>query len=223
MEPKAKEKFKQIIKFMKSKINNIPESDFKVRIIFHYFKKSKEINDKIKYLIKIMETMDFEEEELILNPKYDNIYSKFFDVVINNLDKKNKNKNDSKEINITINIDDLNNLNESEKTIFFWYLKFSILVENSLLLLFSFLNYEKNQTKLITTFTYLNYENIDNEEELFKSYRQQIKSDELKKIKQNKEINLIGFETLEEKFNIKTDSTKKMNNNQMTNSLKKLN
>ena len=77
MEPKAKEKFKQIIKFMKSKINNIPESEFKVRIIFHYFKKSKEINDKIKYLIKIMETMDFEEEELILDPKYDNIYSKF--------------------------------------------------------------------------------------------------------------------------------------------------
>ena len=208
MELNAKDKFKQIIKYLKSKIKTIPLSDYKIGIIFFYFLKLKGINKNVRYLIEIMKVMKYDEEELIFEPKYEVFYSKFFDLVLRNLDEKNKNCTD---IILNINFEDLNHLNEDEKKIVFWYLEFSILVENALLLFFCFLNHEKNENKLISTFTYLNYDLIDNSNELQKSYRMQILSKELKKINKNKEINCIGFDSMETQYNIKNNSNRMKN------------
>ena len=138
MELNAKDKFKQIIKYLKSKIKTIPLSDYKIGIIFLYFLKLKCINKNVRYLIEIMKVMKYDEEELIFEPKYEVFYSKFFDLVLRNLDEKNKNCTD---ITLNINFEDLNHLNEDEKKIVFWYLEFFILVENVLLFFFFFFFY----------------------------------------------------------------------------------
>ena len=221
METNASDKFKQIINHMKSKIKSIPVSDYKIGIIFFYFLKLDGINKKVKYLVEIMKVMNFKEENLLYEPKYEIFYSKFFDIVINNL-KEDYGK--SKELALNINIEELNHLNENDKKVIFWYLELSILVENALLLLFCFLNYEKNETKLITTFTHLNYDLINNSDVLQKSHKMQISDKEFKKINKNKEINLIGFETLEIQYKMKrnsSDKKKRGNANKTANSFDK--
>ena len=221
METNASDKFKQIINHMKSKIKSIPVSDYKIGIIFFYFLKLDGINKKMKYLVEIMKVMNFKEENLLYEPKYEIFYSKFFDIVMNNL-KEDYGK--SKELALNINIEELNHLNENDKKVIFWYLELSILVENALLLLFCFLNYEKNETKLITTFTHLNYDLINNSDVLQKSHKMQISDKEFKKINKNKEINLIGFETLEIQYKMKrnsSDKKKRGNANKTANSIEK--
>ena len=209
MEHNVKDKFKQILIILKSKIKAIPVTDYKPGIIFFYFLKLNGINTKTRYLIEIMKVMKCDKDELIFEPKYAIFYSRFFDIVLRNLKESKKN---SEDITFNINNEDLNHLDENEKTIVFWYMKFSILVENALLLLFCFLNHEKNETKLISTFTYLNENSLDNAEELQKSYKMQINSKELKKINKNKELNLIGFESMESQNIINKNSSQKKKN-----------
>ena len=197
---------------MKSKIKTIPVSDFKIGIIFFHFLKLNTITKKVRYLIEIMKVMNFDEEELIFESKYEIFYSKFFDLVLSNLKEKNSN---SQDIKLDIRFDDLGHLDEKEKKILFWYLQFSILVENALLLFFCFLNQGRNENKLITTFTYLDENNLDNPGELQKSYKKQLLSKEIKKIDKNSQINLIGFEQLENQYNLKKNTSqkkKKINN-----------
>lgn len=209
MEHNVKDKFKQILIILKSKIKAIPVTDYKPGIIFFYFLKLNGINTKTRYLIEIMKVMKCDKDELIFEPKYAIFYSRFFDIVLRNLKESKKN---SEDITFNINNEDLNHLDENEKKIVFWYMKFSILVENALLLLFCFLNHEKNETKLISTFTYLNENSLDNAEELQKSYKMQINSKELKKINKNKELNLIGFESMESQNIINKNSSQKKKN-----------
>ena len=206
MESNVKSKFKEIINYMKSKLKTIPVSDFKIGIIFFHFLKLNTITKKVRYLIEIMKVMNFDEEELIFESKYEIFYSKFFDLVLSNLKEKNSN---SQDIKLDIRFDDLGHLDEKEKKILFWYLQFSILVENALLLFFCFLNQGRNENKLITTFTYLDENNLDNPGELQKSYKKQLLSKELKKIDKNSQINLIGFESLENQYNLKKNSSEK--------------
>ena len=209
MEPNVKDKFKQILTILRSKIKAIPVTDYKPGIIFYYFLKLNGINPKIRYLIEIMKVMKYEQNELVFEPKYEIFYSRFFDIVLRNLKESKKNAED---IILNIDIEDLNHFNDNEKKIVFWYIEFSLLVESALLLLFCFLNHEKNDTKLTSTFTYLKENSLDNVEELQKSYKMQIKGNELKKINKNKELNLIGFESLELQNNIKKNSTQKKRN-----------
>ena len=209
MEPNVKDKFKQILTILRSKIKAIPVTDYKPGIIFYYFLKLNGINPNIRYLIEIMKVMKYEQNELVFEPKYEIFYSRFFDIVLRNLKESKKNAED---IILNIDIEDLNHFNDNEKKIMFWYIEFSILVESALLLLFCFLNHEKNDTKLTSTFTYLKENSLDNAEELQESYKMQIKGNELKKINKNKELNLIGFESLELQNNIKKNSTQKKRN-----------
>ena len=53
-----------------------------------------------------------------------------------------------------------------KKIIIFWYLKFSLLVENSIEMFFAFLNQKNCETLLTSKFTYLDYESIENTEKV---------------------------------------------------------
>ena len=125
---------------------------------------------------------------------YEKLYFKFFEIA------ESVFKDQTKEIKMIINSDDLKELSEEKRKIIFIYLQFSRLIENSIKIFFAFLNYENNEILLTSKFTYLNWETIDSPEGLLKSFKQQILSKELKTNEQESEIKLIGFDDLEKKY-----------------------
>ena len=64
MEQKVKDKFKDIISLMNKKVKNLPESNIKMKVLFKYFLKVN-TNQKIKYLIDILDKMNYNGQELI--------------------------------------------------------------------------------------------------------------------------------------------------------------
>ncbi len=193
MEQKVKDKFKDIISLMNKKVKNLPETNFKMKVLFKYFLKVN-TNQKIKYLIDILDKMNYNGEELIYDIDYEKLYFKFFEIA------ESVFKDQTKEIKMIINSDDLKELSEEKRKIIFIYLQFSRLIENSIKIFFAFLNYENNEILLTSKFTYLNWETIDSPEGLLKSFKQQILSKELKTNEQESEIKLIGFDDLEKKY-----------------------
>ena len=138
--------------------------------------------------------MNYNGEELIYDIDYEKLYFKFFEIA------ESVFKDQTKEIKMIINSDDLKELSEEKRKIIFIYLQFSRLIENSIKIFFAFLNYENNEILLTSKFTYLNWETIDSPEGLLKSFKQQILSKELKTNEQESEIKLIGFDDLEKKY-----------------------
>ena len=193
MEQKVKDKFKDIISLMNKKVKNLPETNIKMKVLFKYFLKVN-TNQKIKYLIDILDKMNYNGEELIYDIDYEKLYFKFFEIA------ESVFKDQTKEIKMIINSDDLKELSEEKRKIIFIYLQFSRLIENSIKIFFAFLNYENNEILLTSKFTYLNWETIDSPEGLLKSFKQQILSKELKTNEQESEIKLIGFDDLEKKY-----------------------
>ena len=111
--------------------------------------------------------MNFKGEELIIEPNFTNFYSKFFNLALNLFEDKDK----IKQVKMTITLDDLKHLNEDKKKIIFLYLQFSMLVENSIQIFFSFLNPKICESILTGKFTYLDFDSLNNPEKLLKSFK----------------------------------------------------
>ena len=199
MEQKPLEIYKQVLSIMKNKMKSslyIGDDITNMQKLFFYLKKSPLINEKMKYIIEIMKKMNFEGEDVIIEEKYEIFYFKFFNLAKNIFeDKKN-----SKEISIIINIEDLNSFSEEEKKLIFLYLQYSIMVDNSLQIFFSFLNNENLRFQLESVFTCLDFDYINNFEQLLHCYELEILNKEIKKTKNKEEVVLIGFEELRQKY-----------------------
>ena len=143
-----------------------------------------------------MREMNFQGEELIIEPNFENFYLKFFTLAQTIFEDKRK----TKEVKLVITSNDLNHFNEETKKIIFFYLQFSILVENSIKIFFAFLNPKLCETLLMSKFTHLEMDALNNSEGLLKSYQLEKISGELKKAGNIKEIELIDFEPLVKKY-----------------------
>ena len=78
--------------------------------------------------------MNYNGEELIYDIDYEKLYFKFFEIA------ESVFKDQTKEIKMIINSDDLKELSEEKRKIIFIYLQFSRLIENSIKIFFAFLN-----------------------------------------------------------------------------------
>jgi hypothetical protein len=143
-----------------------------------------------------MQKMNCTENGVVIEPNYEIFYHKFFDMA----KKIFEDKNNAYNVRISISGHDLENFEEKKKILILLYLKFSVLVENSLEIFFAFLNYKNSEILLTSKFTFLDYESIENIEGLKKSFRLELKSEEHSKKQSNKEIDLINFEEITTKY-----------------------
>ena len=140
--------------------------------------------------------MNFNGEDINIQPHLDIFYLKFFNMAQSIFEDKDN----SKEVEITINVQELNTLEEMNIKILFFYLQFSVLVDNSIQVFFAFLNPKICNTFLMGKFTHLDLNSLDDPEGLFKSSKLEKLSGELQNIENKKEIKLIGFEPLVNKY-----------------------
>ena len=192
MEPKLNDKYCKIISYIRKELKN---QQLKINLLFKEFMHSI-ANKRKKYLVQIMQKMNCTENGVVIEPNYEIFYHKFFDMA----KKIFEDKNNSYNIRISISGHDLENFEEKKKIIILLYLKFSVLVENSLEIFFAFLNYKNSEILLTSKFTFLDYESIENIEGLKKSFRLELKSEEHSKKQSNKEIDLINFEEITTKY-----------------------
>ena len=195
MELTLKYRVDKVLSHIKQQLKTFSVQNNDINKIFSYFIRST-TNKKLKYLVEIMKRMDFKGDELIIEPKFENFYLKFFTLAQNIFEDKRK----TKEIKIVFTTNDLNPFQEEAKKIIFFYLQFSILVENSIQIFYAFLNPKLCETLLMSKFTHLDIDTLNNSEGLLKSYRFEKMSGELKKTGNAKEIELIDFEPLVKKY-----------------------
>ena len=197
MEPKSKTKeiIQKVFSLIKKEVK--PNSEYKnnVKKLFRDFLMSN-TNEKRRYIIDIMKEMNFNGEDINIQPHLDIFYLKFFNMAQSIFEDKDN----SKEVEITIKAQELNALEEEDIKILFFYLQFSILVDKSIQVFFAFLNPKICEIFLMGKFTHLNVNALDDPEELFKSFELEQLSGELQNIKNKKEIKLIGFEPLVNKY-----------------------
>ena len=195
MEIKLKDRVDKVLFYIKRQLKSFPVRNNDINKILSYFIRST-TNKKLIYLVEIMKRMNFKGDELIIESKFENIYLKFFTLAQNIFEDRSK----TKEIKIAFNLNDLNPFQEEAKKIIFFYLQFSILVENSIKIFYAFLNHKLCETLLMSKFTHLDMDSLNSSEGLLKSYRLERMSGELKKIGKEKEIELIDFEPLVKKY-----------------------
>ena len=197
MEPKSKTKeiIHKVFSLIKKEVK--PNSEYKnnVKKLFRDFLMSNK-NKKRGYIINIMKEMNFNGEDINIQPHLDIFYLKFFNMAQSIFEDKDN----SKEVEITINVQELNTLEEMNIKILFFYLQFSVLVDNSIQVFFAFLNPKICNTFLMGKFTHLDLNSLDDPEGLFKSSKLEKLSGELQNIENKKEIKLIGFEPLLNKY-----------------------
>ena len=206
MEQETKEMIHKVLSYIKRKVNCFSGSKDNIRIFFRYFNMTS-TNENLKYLVKIMDKMNFKGEELIIEPNFTNFYSKFFNLALNLFEDKDK----IKQVKMTITLDDLKHLNEDKKKIIFLYLQFSMLVENSIQIFFSFLNPKICESILTGKFTYLDFDSLNNPEKLLKSFKFEKKYGELENIQKKPDIELLGFEPLIKYFELDENNENDLN------------
>ena len=195
MELTLKYRVDKVLSHIKQQLKTFSVQNNDINKIFSYFIRST-TNKKLKYLVEIMKRMDFKGDELIIEPKFENFYLKFFTLAQNIFEDTSK----TKEIKIVFTTNDLNPFQEEAKKIIIFYLQFSILVENSIQIFYAFLNPKLCETLLMSKFTHLDMNALNNSEGLLKSYILEKMSGELKKNGNSKEIELIDFEPLVKKY-----------------------
>lgn len=195
MEPKLKDRVNKVLSYIKQQIKSDSIYKDDANKLLKYYKIFTK-NKRLRYLVEIMIGMNFKGNELIIEPNLENFYMKFFTLAQTVIE----NKNETKEIKMVITSADLNPFQEETKKIIFFYLQFSILVEKSIQIFFAFLNPKLCETLLEGKFTCLDMNTLDNSEGLLKSYQLEKDYGKLKKIGNEKDIELIGFEPLVEKY-----------------------
>ena len=197
MEPKvkAKEIIYKVFSLIKQRLKPNPEYQRNVKKLFFDFLMS-EKNKKRKYIIEIMKKMNFNGEDIIIEPDFDIFYLKFFNMAQSIFEDKDN----SKEVEITITSEDLNALEDDKIKILFFYLQFSILFDNSIQIFFAFLNPEICETLLMSKLTHLDLNSLDDPKGLLNSYNKQNRDETFQKAENQKEIKLIGFEPLVDKY-----------------------